>query len=202
MCQATFMDIIAQMGPHIVCQGIGIWSHFTLEKQVAITIMKLLNPSSYCWVTSQFNMGRIMTGEDIQEVSLITKGILANRFIHLINPLEEVTGFFCIGFLNSVRTIGGTHIPLAQATQEFINCKGYFSTVLKGVVDHWTTSPTSLPTGQAVPMIHRFIDWEINPACSDASNEMRRKKNGSVPLFCDSIISLKLRRARLKYLES
>lgn len=36
--------------------------------------------------------------------------------------------------------MGGTHIPIlcpAQATQAFLNCKGYFSIILQGIVDHW-----------------------------------------------------------------
>ncbi|KYO36685.1 hypothetical protein Y1Q_0024356 [Alligator mississippiensis] len=52
---------------------------------MAMAIMKLATPSSYCYVANQFGMDKTMAKETIQEVGLVIQDILANCFIHLVH---------------------------------------------------------------------------------------------------------------------
>lgn len=47
MCQATLINIVAQLSSDITCQDIDMWPPLTLEKQVAIIIMKLATSTIY-----------------------------------------------------------------------------------------------------------------------------------------------------------
>ncbi|KYO23758.1 hypothetical protein Y1Q_0002370 [Alligator mississippiensis] len=80
MHQVTLMDIVIHLAPHILQPSL------TPEKQVSIAIMKLATPGSLCYVTSQFSIGKSMTGDVIQKVCLVIQKVLAKCFICLINP--------------------------------------------------------------------------------------------------------------------
>ncbi|KYO33037.1 hypothetical protein Y1Q_0011344 [Alligator mississippiensis] len=110
----------------------------TLEKQVAIAILKLVTLSNLCCVTNQFHVIKSMAKEAIQELCLIMQNVLANCFFHLINLQEMVAGFCFMGFPNCMGSIDGTHIHiicLPQGIQVFTNCKGCF-TVLQDVISY------------------------------------------------------------------
>ncbi|KYO22641.1 hypothetical protein Y1Q_0003157 [Alligator mississippiensis] len=67
-----------------------------------------------------------------------------------------------MGFSNYVRAVDGTHILIlcpAHAAQAFINCKGYFSVILIGIINHHSH------------FIHIFTSWvgstyEVNIICN------------------------------------
>nr|XP_025037270.1 protein ALP1-like [Pelodiscus sinensis]XP_025037274.1 protein ALP1-like [Pelodiscus sinensis] len=69
-----------------------------------------------------------------------SNSILLSRVIHLGDLDLMVAGFAAFGFPNCRRAINGTHIPNRapqhQATQ-YMSRKGYFSMVLKVLVNHW-----------------------------------------------------------------
>ncbi|KYO18898.1 hypothetical protein Y1Q_0018878 [Alligator mississippiensis] len=79
------MDIVAQVAPHITCQDVRMRPLLTLEKRVAITIMKLATPSSYRCIINQIGMGKTTADEAIWDVRLVIQDVLTNRFIHHIN---------------------------------------------------------------------------------------------------------------------
>ncbi|KYO39490.1 hypothetical protein Y1Q_0021126 [Alligator mississippiensis] len=135
---ATFIDIIAMVTPKIMCQNISMQSPFTPEKQVVIAILKLATRSSLHYITNQFGMGKSMAEEAIWEVCLVIQNVLYNCFICLINPQAVVTRVCLMDFFNCLGAIDGTHIPILcppQGTRAFINLKGYFFIVLKGISD-------------------------------------------------------------------
>ncbi|XP_019371705.1 PREDICTED: uncharacterized protein LOC109296671 [Gavialis gangeticus] len=139
MRRDTFMDIAAQVAPHIARQDIVMRPTLSPEKRVAIAVLKLATPGSLRYIANQFGVGRSTAGEAVREVCLVIQDVLANRFIRLINPQEVVAGFRCIGFPNCVGAMDSTHIPIVcppQGGQAFINRKGYYSVILQGVVDH------------------------------------------------------------------
>ncbi|KYO32944.1 hypothetical protein Y1Q_0011268 [Alligator mississippiensis] len=68
MRRVTSLDIVAQLAPHITHQDISMWPSLSPEKWMAITIMKLAPPNSYCFIDNQFGMGKSMAREAIQKV--------------------------------------------------------------------------------------------------------------------------------------
>ncbi|KYO32666.1 hypothetical protein Y1Q_0007838 [Alligator mississippiensis] len=122
-----------------MCQEVSMQPPLTVEKCVAMEVMKLAFRNSYHYVDNQFGIGKTTVGEAIWDVYLVIQDILSNYFIHLINPQEAVTDFNCMGFPNCVGAMDGTQIPIlcpAQGVQAFIHQKGYFSIILQGTVDH------------------------------------------------------------------
>lgn len=63
-----------------------MWLSLNPEKWVAIDIMKVATPISYCYLANQFSMDRATVGKVIWDVYLDIQDILANCFIHLTVP--------------------------------------------------------------------------------------------------------------------
>lgn len=84
----------------------------TLEKQVAIAVMKLATPISLFYIANQFTVGKSTAGKTIQEVCMVIQNVLANHFICLINLKKVVTNFHCMGFLNCMWVMDSTHTPI------------------------------------------------------------------------------------------
>ncbi|KYO38180.1 hypothetical protein Y1Q_0007290 [Alligator mississippiensis] len=100
--------------------------------------MKLATPGIYCYIANQFSIGKSVAGEAIWEACGVIQDILANHFIHLINPQNVITDFSCMGFPTCVSAVDGIYIPTlcpTQASQAFNNCRGFSSIILQGIAD-------------------------------------------------------------------
>ncbi|KYO41295.1 hypothetical protein Y1Q_0006150 [Alligator mississippiensis] len=79
MHQATFMDITAQLAPHILHQDTSMQPPFTPEKQEVITILKLATPSTY--ITNEVSVGKLTAEEAIWEDNIDHQDCFTHIFI-------------------------------------------------------------------------------------------------------------------------
>ncbi|CAM4563129.1 unnamed protein product [Caretta caretta] len=137
--KGTFMELCDLLSPALRRKNTKMRAALTVEKRVAIALWKLAMPDSYWSVGNQFGVGKSTVGAAVMKVANTVKDLLISRVVTLGNVQIIVDGFAAMGFPNCVGAIDGTHIPiLAPEHQagEYINRKGYFSIVLKALVDH------------------------------------------------------------------
>ncbi|KAM7164048.1 uncharacterized protein RBU57_008105 [Macrochelys suwanniensis] len=133
--KATSMELRAELSPDLRCKNTRLRAALTVEKRVAIALWKLANPDSHRSVANQFGVGRLTVGAVVTQVCKAINHILLRKTMTLGNVCDILDGFAEMGFPNC----GGVHIPIVGPTHlgiEYINRKGYFSTVLQALLDH------------------------------------------------------------------
>ncbi|CAM4660391.1 unnamed protein product [Lepidochelys olivacea] len=139
MCKGTFMELCDLLSPALRHKNTKMRAALTVEKQVAIALWKLAMPYSYQSVGNQFGVGKSTVGAAVMQVANAIKDLLISRVVTLGNVQVIVDGFAAMGFPNCGGAVDGTHIPILAPEHEageYINHKGYFSIVVKALVDH------------------------------------------------------------------
>ncbi|CAM5107915.1 unnamed protein product [Eretmochelys imbricata] len=139
MRKATFLELCELLSPALKCRNSKMRAALTVEKRVAIALWKLAMPDCYQSVGNQFGVGRSTVETAVTQVASAITDVLLSRVVTLGNVQVILDGFAAMGFPNCGGAINGTHIPILAPDHlgnKYINCKGYFSTVLQALVDH------------------------------------------------------------------
>nr|XP_048696075.1 neuropilin and tolloid-like protein 1 isoform X2 [Caretta caretta] len=139
MRKATFTGLCEELAPTLQHKDTRLRAALTVEKRVAIEVLKLASPDSYLSVANQFGVRKSTIGIMLLQLCRAINRILLRRSVTPGNVHDIVDGFAQMCFPNCGGAIDGTHIPIlapAHLASEYVNQKGYFSMVLQVLVDH------------------------------------------------------------------
>ena len=142
MLQSSFNILCSEVRPYIQKQTTQLRHPVSVDRRMAVTLWRLATNIEYRTLSQLFGIGISTVGTIVNETCDVISKRLLKKYVCIPqgqHMRENVNGFDAIwGFPQVAGAIDGSHIPIIrpkQSASDYYNQKGYYSIILRGLVD-------------------------------------------------------------------
>uniref|UniRef100_A0A8D0GQE7 DDE Tnp4 domain-containing protein n=1 Tax=Sphenodon punctatus TaxID=8508 RepID=A0A8D0GQE7_SPHPU len=182
MTKDVFTKLVETLTPHLKRKDTCMRKAISVEKRLAITLLKLATTDGYRSVAARFGVGVSTVCNIVIEVCKTINDILLPKVIQFHDLSEIVNGFQMLGFPQCMGAINGSHIRIiapAVNKESYVCRKGYHSIVLQAIVD---------ANGLFTDVFAGFHGGAHNSAVMHASPFFKKKNSGN--FFSNPILEI------------